>query len=145
MRNRSPRIATSNAIRSMSRAGNPAAAAWSRPVADLARYGQMLLNGGALDGKTYLTPQHVRGDDDRSYRPGLGRRAQLLLLPGDGFGFGYGFGVRTDPGNAVPPPPGSPGESNGTVRPAPISWSTAPRTCSLSCCKTRRPAACMFR
>jgi CubicO group peptidase (beta-lactamase class C family) len=31
-------------------------------------------------------------------------------FPGDGFGYGYGFAVRTDPGNARPPPPGSIGE-----------------------------------
>ena len=54
--------------------------------------------------------QHVRGDDDGPHRPGLGRRRNYFYFPGDGFGFGYGFGVRTDPGNAVPPPPGSPGE-----------------------------------
>ena len=27
-------------------------------AADFARYGQMLLNGGTLDGKTYLSPRH---------------------------------------------------------------------------------------
>jgi len=31
-------------------------------------------------------------------------------LSGDGFGYRYGFAVRTDPGNAKPPPPGSIGE-----------------------------------
>ena len=42
--------------------------------------------------------------------PGSGVARNDFYFPGDGFVFGYGFGVRTDPGNAVPPPPGSPGE-----------------------------------
>ena len=42
--------------------------------------------------------------------PGSGVERNYFYFPGDGFGFGYGFGIRTDPGNAVPPPPGSPGE-----------------------------------
>ena len=33
-----------------------------------------------------------------------------FYCPGDGFGFGYGLAVRTDPGNAKPPPAGSIGE-----------------------------------
>jgi CubicO group peptidase (beta-lactamase class C family) len=33
-----------------------------------------------------------------------------FYFPGDGFGFGLGLAVRTDPGNAKPPPPGSLGE-----------------------------------
>ena len=33
-----------------------------------------------------------------------------FYYPGDGFGFGLGLAVRTDPGNAKPPPPGSLGE-----------------------------------
>ena len=42
--------------------------------------------------------------------PGSGVARNYFYYPGDGFGFGYGFGIRTDPGNAVPPPPGSLGE-----------------------------------
>src|SRR6201995_369007 len=33
-----------------------------------------------------------------------------FYFPGDGFGMGLGLAVRTDPGNAKPPPPGSIGE-----------------------------------
>jgi CubicO group peptidase (beta-lactamase class C family) len=79
-------------------------------VADLARYGQMLLNGGALDGKTYLSPDTFAAMTTDHIGPGSGVVRNYFYFPGDGFGFGYGFGVRTDPGNAVPPPPGSPGE-----------------------------------
>jgi CubicO group peptidase (beta-lactamase class C family) len=79
-------------------------------VADFARYGQMLLNGGALDGKTYLTSKTFAAMTTDHVGPGSGVERNYFYFPGDGFGFGYGFGVRTDPGNAVPPPPGSPGE-----------------------------------
>jgi CubicO group peptidase (beta-lactamase class C family) len=79
-------------------------------VADLVRYGQMLLNGGVLDGKTYLSPNTFAVMTTDHIGPGSGVARNYFYFPGDGFGFGYGFGVRTDPGNAVPPPPGSPGE-----------------------------------
>jgi CubicO group peptidase (beta-lactamase class C family) len=79
-------------------------------AADFARYGQMLLNGGTLDGKTYLSPATFAAMTTDHIGPGSGVARNYFYFPGDGFGFGYGFGVRTDPGNAVPPPPGSLGE-----------------------------------
>jgi CubicO group peptidase (beta-lactamase class C family) len=79
-------------------------------IADFARYGQMLLNGGTLDGKTYLRPRTLAAMTTDHIGPGSGVERNYFYYPGDGFGFGYGFGIRTDPGNAVPPPPGSPGE-----------------------------------
>jgi CubicO group peptidase (beta-lactamase class C family) len=79
-------------------------------VADFARYGQMLLNGGAIDGQTYLSPSTFAAMTTDHVGPGSGVERNYFYFPGDGFGFGYGFGVRTDSGNAVPPPPGSPGE-----------------------------------
>jgi CubicO group peptidase (beta-lactamase class C family) len=79
-------------------------------IADFARYGQMLLNGGSLDGKTYLRPAAFTAMTTDHIGPGSGVARNYFYFPGDGFGFGYGFGVRTDPGNAVPPPPGSLGE-----------------------------------
>ncbi len=79
-------------------------------VADLARYGQMLLNGGTLDGKIYLSHAAFAAMTSDHIGPGSGVARNYFYYPGDGFGFGYGFGVRTDPGNAVPPPPGSLGE-----------------------------------
>ena len=78
-------------------------------IADFARYGQMLLNGGMLDGKTYLKPATYAAMTTDHIGPGSGVARNFFYYPGDGFGFGYGFGVRTDPGNAVPPP-GSLGE-----------------------------------
>lgn len=79
-------------------------------IADFARYGQMLLNGGTLDGKTYLGPAAFAAMTTDHIGPGSGVARNYFYYPGDGFGFGYGFGIRTDPGNAVPPPPGSLGE-----------------------------------
>lgn len=79
-------------------------------VADLARYGQMLLNGGSLDGQTFLGRETFAAMTADHIGPDSGVARNYFYFPGDGFGFGYGFGVRTDPGNAVPPPPGSAGE-----------------------------------
>jgi len=79
-------------------------------VTDFARFAQMLLNGGTLDGKTYLSPATYAAMTSDHIGPGSGVERNAYYFPGDGFGFGYGFGIRTDPGNAMPPPPGSPGE-----------------------------------
>jgi CubicO group peptidase (beta-lactamase class C family) len=79
-------------------------------LADLTPLLQMLLNGGSLDGKTYLSPKSVAQMTADHIGPGSGVARDYYYFPGDGFGFGLGFGVRTDPGNAKPPPPGSLGE-----------------------------------
>jgi CubicO group peptidase (beta-lactamase class C family) len=79
-------------------------------ISDFARFAQMLLNGGTLDGKTYLSPATFAAMTSDHIGPGSGVARDYFYFPGDGFGFGYGFGIRTDPGNAVPPPPGSLGE-----------------------------------
>src|SRR5690349_15697626 len=79
-------------------------------IADMARYGQMLLNGGTLDGTTILGPAAFKAMTTDHIGPGAGVARNYDYYPGDGFGFGYGFGVRTDPGFANPPPPGSLGE-----------------------------------
>jgi CubicO group peptidase (beta-lactamase class C family) len=79
-------------------------------ISDFARFAQMLLNGGELDGKRYLSPATFAAMTTDHIGPGSGVARDYFYFPGDGFGFGYGFGIRTDPGNAVPPPPGSIGE-----------------------------------
>jgi CubicO group peptidase (beta-lactamase class C family) len=79
-------------------------------IGDFARFSQMLLNGGSLDGRQYLSPQAFAEMTKDHIDPGSGVERDYFYFPGDGFGFGLGFGVRTDPGNAKPPPPGSPGE-----------------------------------
>jgi CubicO group peptidase (beta-lactamase class C family) len=79
-------------------------------MSDFARFAQMLLNGGELDGKRYLAPQTFAAMITDHIGPGSGVARDYFYFPGDGFGFGYGFGIRTNPGKAVPPPPGSIGE-----------------------------------
>ena len=70
----------------------------------------MILNGGQLGGKTYLSPATFKDMTSDHIGPGSGVARDYFYFPGDGFGFGYGFAVRTEPGEAKPPPPGSIGE-----------------------------------
>jgi CubicO group peptidase (beta-lactamase class C family) len=79
-------------------------------ITDFAKFSQMLLNGGSLDGKQYLSPQAFNEMAADHVGPTSGIARDYFYFPGDGFGYGLGFGVRTDPGNAKPPPPGSLGE-----------------------------------
>jgi CubicO group peptidase (beta-lactamase class C family) len=79
-------------------------------MADYSRFVQMLLNGGTFDGKTYLTPATFKEMATDHVGPGSGVGRDYFYFPGDGFGFGLGLAVRTDPGNAKPPPPGDLGE-----------------------------------
>src|SRR5712671_819711 len=85
-------------------------------IADFARYGQMLLNGGTLDGRTYLAPKTFAAMTSDHIGPGTGVARNIYYYPGDGFGYGYGFGIRSNPGVNMPTPPGSPGE---------IKWDSA--------------------
>ena len=79
-------------------------------LTDYARFAQMILGGGQLDGKRYLSPAAFKSMTSDHIGPGSGVARDYYYFPGDGFGYGYGFAVRTDPGNAKPPPPGSIGE-----------------------------------
>jgi CubicO group peptidase (beta-lactamase class C family) len=79
-------------------------------INDYARFAQMLLNGGELDGRRYLSPASFKNMTTDHIGPGSGVGRDYYYFPGDGFGYGFGLAVRTDPGNAKPPPPGSIGE-----------------------------------
>ena len=79
-------------------------------ITDYARFAQMLLNGGSLDGRQYLSPAAFKDMTSDHIGPGSGVARDYFYFPGDGFGYGYGLAVRTDPGDAKPPPPGSIGE-----------------------------------
>lgn len=79
-------------------------------ITDYQRFAQMLLNGGELEGKRYLSPAAFKAMTTDHIGPGSGVGRDYFYFPGDGFGYGYGIAVRTDPGNAKPPPPGSIGE-----------------------------------
>ena len=79
-------------------------------ITDYARFAQMLLDGGKFAGRQYLSPAAYELMTTDHIGPGSGVARDYFYFPGDGFGFGYGLAVRTDPGNAHPPPPGSIGE-----------------------------------
>jgi CubicO group peptidase (beta-lactamase class C family) len=75
---------------------------------DYARFLQMLLNGGVLDGKRLLAPKTVAYMTADHLSPAIATTP--LYLPGPGFGFGLGFAVRRDAG--VSPVAGTVGEYN---------------------------------
>jgi CubicO group peptidase (beta-lactamase class C family) len=75
---------------------------------DYARFLQMLLNGGMLDGKRILSPKTVAYMT--SDHLGTAIVPGPYYLPGAGFTFGLGFAVRKDAG--VSPYAGSVGELN---------------------------------
>jgi len=75
---------------------------------DYARFLQMLLNGGLLDGKRLLGPKTVAYMTADHLSPAIATTP--LYLPGPGFGFGLGFAVRRDAG--VSPVAGTVGEYN---------------------------------
>jgi CubicO group peptidase (beta-lactamase class C family) len=72
----------------------------------------MLLNGGALDGKRYLSPKTVAFMGANQIGPAADILPGRYYLPGPGYGFGLGFAVRIEVG--VSPDEGSVGE---------MSWS----------------------
>jgi len=79
-------------------------------ISDYARFARMLLNGGVLDGRRYLSPKTIAYMGANHIGPGSGIVPGPYYLPGPGFGFGLGFAVRTDAG--VSPAEGSVGEMN---------------------------------
>jgi CubicO group peptidase (beta-lactamase class C family) len=79
-------------------------------MADFSRFAQMLLNGGSFEGKTYLNPKTFEMMATDYVGKGSGVERDYFYFPGDGFGMGLGLAVRTDAGNAKPPPAGSLGE-----------------------------------
>jgi len=73
---------------------------------DYARFAQMLLNGGTLDGRRYLSPKTLAFMT--SDHLGTAIATTPLYLPGPGTGFGLGFAVRRSAGEApYPADPGS--------------------------------------
>ena len=67
-------------------------------IGDYARFTQMLLNGGTLDGKRYLSPRTIAYMGSNHIGPSTGVVPGPYYLPGPGYGFGLGFAVRTEPG-----------------------------------------------
>ena len=67
-------------------------------IGDYSRFAAMLLNGGTLDGKRYLSPKTIAYMGSNHVGSGSGVSPGPYYLPGPGFGFGLGFAVRTDAG-----------------------------------------------
>ena len=86
-------------------------------MGDYIRFGQMLLNGGTLEGAQVLSPATVRLMTSNHLGSGIQNRVANVEPHRDGYGFGLGVAVRMEPGLAAVP--GSPGEfswngANGT-------------------------------
>ena len=86
-------------------------------VIDYARFIQMLLNGGELDGVRLLSPRTIAYMASDHLPPGVRYNqfyatnvdwTMIAPTPDRGYGFGLGFAVRKERG--VHPLPGSPGE-----------------------------------
>jgi CubicO group peptidase (beta-lactamase class C family) len=86
-------------------------------MGDYIRFGQMLLNGGSLDGAQVLSPTSVRLMTSNHLGAGILNRVAAVEPHRDGYGFGLGVAVRLQLGMAAVP--GNPGEfswngANGT-------------------------------
>jgi len=68
---------------------------------DYSRFLQMLLNGGTLDGRRYVSPKTL--GFMTSDHLGSAIATTPLYLPGPGYGFGLGFAVRRTSGEAAHP------------------------------------------
>jgi CubicO group peptidase (beta-lactamase class C family) len=68
-------------------------------IGDYARFAQMLLNGGTLDGRRYLRPETIALMTRDHIGPETGIARDHVYYPGATSGFGLGFAVRT----SVPP------------------------------------------
>ena len=77
-------------------------------VADYLRFGQMLVNGGSLEGKQILSPKIVANMTSNHLGPAIRNTVSQIEQHREGYGFGLGVAVRTEPGMAAVP--GSVGE-----------------------------------
>lgn len=68
-------------------------------VGDYARFSQMLLNGGTLDGRRYLKPETLALMASDHVGPETHIERDKNYYPGESSGYGIGFAVRT----SVPP------------------------------------------
>jgi CubicO group peptidase (beta-lactamase class C family) len=68
-------------------------------IGDYARFAEMLLNRGTLDGRRYLKPQTIALMASDHIGPETKIAHDPFYFPGDNSGFGLGFAVRT----SVPP------------------------------------------
>jgi CubicO group peptidase (beta-lactamase class C family) len=64
-------------------------------IGDYARFAQMLLNGGILNGRRYLKPETITLMTSDHIGPETKIARDQFYFPGDTSGFGLGFAVRT--------------------------------------------------
>jgi CubicO group peptidase (beta-lactamase class C family) len=64
-------------------------------IGDYARFAQMLLNGGTLDGRRYLKPETIALMTSDHIPRATGIARDKHYFPGPTSGFGLGFAVRT--------------------------------------------------
>jgi CubicO group peptidase (beta-lactamase class C family) len=83
-------------------------------AADYIRFGQMLLNGGVIDGKRVLSPKTVRLMTSDHLGKDIKNNVAGTEAGRAGYGFGLGVAVRTEPGIAA---------TNGSV--GDYSWNGA--------------------
>jgi CubicO group peptidase (beta-lactamase class C family) len=76
-------------------------------IVDYAKFAQMLLNGGTLDGRRYLSAKTLALMTTDHIGPQSGVARDRYYFPGDASGFGLGFAVRT---KLLPNEPGPIGE-----------------------------------
>ncbi len=72
-------------------------------VRDYLRFGQMLLNGGELDGKRVLSPATVRAMTSNHLGPQIKNNVAAIEPHREGYGFGLGVAVRMEDGIAAVP------------------------------------------
>ena len=72
-------------------------------VGDYLRFGQMLANGGVLDGKRILSPQVVAWMTANHLGPEIKNRVAVIEPHREDYGFGLGVAVRMQPGIAAIP------------------------------------------
>lgn len=75
-------------------------------ITDYARFAQMLLNGGELDGRRYLSVKTLAAMTSDQIGPQSGIARDYYYFPGPASGFGFGFAVRTRLLDSEPGPVG---------------------------------------
>ena len=117
-------------------------------AADYLRFCQMMLNGGTLDGRRYLSPTTIKlmTSDHLGNRPGLPLTPGTLLMGVDGYTLEAaslrdadvrlnGRPLALGPGDELPPIAGAPTTDNNTVtfKPATITFLAIPAAGNHAC------------
>lgn len=71
-------------------------------IGDYAQFARMILNGGELGGRRFLSPKSFAAMTTNQIGPGSGVARDSGYFPGNGFGFGFGLAIRLDTGKTEP-------------------------------------------